>query len=323
MLLEDVRTAVARRGYSPSTADTYVYWIRRFVVFHEKRHPLELGAADVSAFLAHLADEEVSGATLNQAMSAILFLYREVLLREVPEIEALGRAKEKRPLPVVLSPAEVGALLDRLAGRARLQVSLLYGSGLRLDECLTLRVQDVDLERGKLHVRSGKGGKDRLTLLPEDARAPLAAQLAAVARLHEADLAAGAGWVALPDAFSRKSPQAGRSWPWQWIFPAARTYWHEATGQRRRHHVHETTLQREVKVAALEAGLPKRVTPHVLRHCFATHLLESGTDIRTIQKLLGHSKLETTMIYTHVRLDGPTSVRSPLDALRRRERDGD
>jgi integron integrase len=316
MLLDDVRAAIARRGYSARTAEAYVYWVRRFILFHGKRHPREMGAEEVRAFLTAMArDRSVAASTLNQAMSALLFLYREVLGFDVPAIEDIQRAKHRRSLPIVLSREEVSRVLARLSPRPWLQVSLMYGAGLRLEECLTLRVQDVDLEREQILVRRGKGDKDRVVMLPGAVRAPLTDQLDAVRDQHRRDLVAGAGWVALPDAYGTKAPNAGREWVWQWVFPAARTHIERASGQRRRHHVHETTLQREVKEAALRADIAKRVSPHVFRHCFATHLLEAGADIRTIQHLLGHASLETTMIYTHVRSGGPGGVRSPLDDL--------
>lgn len=315
VLLDDVRTCVARLGYSPRTGEAYVYWVRRYVLFHGKRHPRDLRSADVLSFLDALAvDEEVGASSRNQALSAIRFLYREVLGHELPGLGDIERAKGRRVLPTVLARSEVASVLRALTGRAWLQVSLLYGAGLRLEECLTLRVKDVDLQRGQIVVRAGKGGNDRVTPLPTSLRHALTTHLADVREQHEADVASGAGWVALPDAFARKSPHAGRELAWQWVFPGARVWPDPVTGHRHRHHVYETTLQRVVKEAAQRAGLAKRVTPHTFRHSFATHLLESGVNLREIQRLLGHADLSTTMLYTHVstRNDG---IRSPLDDL--------
>lgn len=316
MLLDDVRERVAVLGYSGRTADAYTYWIRRFILFHGKRHPREMGAPEVATFFGALATEdELSASSRNQALSAILFVYRDVLQLEVPEIEALDRAKGPRTLPTVLSRSEVDRVLARLAERPYLQVSLLYGAGLRLDECLKLRVKDLDFERGQILVRWGKGGKDRVTPLPVAVRDPLRAHLERTRVQHDADLAAGAGWAELPRSVASKHPHAGRVWMWQWVFPAGRTYRHPETGQVRRHHVHESVLQREVKEAGRAAEVPKPVTPHVFRHCFATHLLERGHTLRQIQELLGHADVSTTMIYTHVAQNGVSAVPSPLDEL--------
>lgn len=275
-----------------------------------------LGAPEIEAFLDHLATSRaVSASTQNQALAALLFLYIRVLDR--PPTLAWGFARGKRPehLPVVLTPTEVVAVLERLDGAPRLMASLLYGAGLRLMECASLRVKDLELERREIRVRDGKGQKDRVAPLPRRLLEPLQAHLVEVRRLHEVDLAKGGGWVALPNALDRKYPNAGREWPWHWVFPATRTYVDGATGQVRRHHLHETVLQRAVRDAALAAGLAKRVSCHVLRHSFATHLLEAGYDIRTIQELLGHKDVATTMIYTHVLNRGGLGVRSPLDEV--------
>lgn len=317
MLLDDVRANVLRLGFSSRTAEAYIYWIRRYILFHGKQHPRALTVAALEAYLLDLAAERgLSVQSTNQARSAVLFLYREVLRDPRAEaFEAVGRAKPPRTLPTVLSRAEVARVLSALQERPRLQASLMYGSGLRLEECLTLRVRDLDLDRAQVWVRQGKGAKDRVTPLPESLRGALRDQLEGVRQLHSDDVAVGAGWVTLPESVEHKLPSAGREWGWQWVFPASRIWREAQTGQRRRHHVHETTLQREVREAAKAAGIAKRVTPHVFRHCFATHLLEAGTDIRTIQKLLGHAKIETTMIYTHVRADAAGRVRSPLDDL--------
>jgi integron integrase len=283
---------------------------------NERRHPAELGKDEVARFLSHLAiGAKVSASTQNQALSALLFLYAEVLGSELGWMEDVVRAKGPARLPVVMSRLEVNAVLAGLSGSTRLMASLLYGSGLRLVECVTLRVKDVDFGAGQLTVRRGKGQRDRAALLPQSLVEPLTRHLAAVRRQHEVDVARGAGFVELPNALSTKYPNAPREWPWQWVFPATRTYVHPETGERRRHHLHETVLQRAVREAARAAGLSKPVSCHTFRHSFATHLLEAGYDIRTIQKLLGHRDVRTTMIYTHVLSRGPLGVKSPLDAL--------
>jgi integron integrase len=284
------------------------------VLFHGKRHPTEMGEAEITAFLTHLAVRaRVSASTQNQALSAILFLYRDVLRRDLEWLDSVVRAKRPARLPVVLSRQEVGALLGEMRGTPWLMASLLYGSGLRLLECCTLRVKDVDFHRGEITVRDGKGQKDRVTLLPERLQAPLATHVERVRRLHEDDLRAGLGSVELPAALERKYPRAPWDWGWQWIFPATRFYRDPATGRKRRHHLHESVLQRAVREATLRTRIAKPATCHSLRHSFATHLLESGYDIRTIQDLLGHRDVSTTMIYTHVLNRGGRGVRSPLD----------
>jgi integron integrase len=313
-LLDRVSAAIRVRHYSRRTEKAYRSWIRRFVVFHGKRHPAEMGAEEVTAFLSDLAvRRRVAASTQNQALSALVFLYREVLDRDLPWLDDLVRAKRPLRVPTVLSRDEVSALLGRLHGAPWLVASLLYGSGLRLLEALRLRVKDLDLKRGEIVVRSGKGDKDRRTLLPASLRRPLSAQLERVERQHESDLAAGAGSVALPAAIERKYPRAPWAWAWQWVFPATRFHRDRETRRRRRHHLHESVIQRAVKAAVREAGLAKPASCHTLRHSFATHLLESGYDIRTIQELLGHKDLSTTMIYTHVLNKGGRGVVSPLD----------
>jgi len=280
------------------------------------RHPREMGARQVTEFLSYLASGRgVSASTQNQALSGLLFLYKDVLGVDLPWLDDLVRAKPRRRLPVVLSREEVALLLARMTGREHLMTTLLYGSGLRLLECVRLRVMDVEIERNQIVVRRGKGDRDRVTLLPATAKTGLEAQLRAVKQKHEIDLAKGAGWVLLPEALQRKYPTAGRELAWQWIFPGTRVHIERETGRRWRHHLHESVLQRAVKIAAIGAGIPKRVSCHVLRHSFATHLLEDGYDIRTIQKLLGHRDIRTTMIYTHVLNQGPLGVRSPADRL--------
>jgi integron integrase len=286
-LLDQVREEIRKRHYSRRTEKTYVGWIRRFILFHGKRHPAEMGEAEVSRYLSHLAvSGKVSASTQNQALSALLFLYRQVLCREIEWVEGVVRAKRPLHLPVVLTREEVLAVLHHLQGIEWMMASLLYGAGLRLLECCRLRVKDVDLVKREIVVRDGKGGKDRVTLLPEKVAAPLRAHLEMVRKQHEADLASGAGSVELPWAIERKYPRAPWEWGWQWIFPATRFYLHPATARKRRHHLHESVLQKAVREAVLRAGVAKPATCHALRHSFATHLLEDGYDIRTIQELL-------------------------------------
>jgi integron integrase len=315
-LLDRVRQAIRTRHYSPRTEKAYVAWIRRFIVFNNKRHPDEMGTREVTAFITSLATTgRVAASTQNQAFSALLFLYRDVLGRTIDGLEDIARAKRPVRVPVVLSPAEVSAVLQHLQGVPWLMASLMYGSGLRLLECARLRIKDVDLERREITVRDGKGRKDRRTVVPARLVAPLRTQIARVCHQHDADLIAGAGSVEMPDALDRKFPRAAWKRDWQWVFPATRFYVHAPTGQRRRHHLHESVMQREVGFAVRAAGLTKSATCHTLRHSFATHMLEMGYDIRTIQELLGHNDVSTTMIYTHVLNCGGRGVRSPFDGL--------
>ncbi len=315
-LLDRVREAIRSRHYSRNTEDAYVAWIKRFILFHGKRHPAETGAEEVTRFLSSLAlDGRVAASTQNQALSALLFLYREVLQQDLPWLEGVVRAKRPIRLPVVLAREEVQAVLAQLRGTPRLMSTLLYGAGLRLLECARLRVKDVDFGLNQILVRDGKGQKDRVTLLPATAKADLAGHLEAVRQQHQRDLSKGAGWVALPGGLERKYPNGGREWAWQWVFPATSCYVDRETGKRRRHHLHESVVQRAVKEAVRCAGIAKPATPHTLRHSFATHLLEDGYDIRTVQELLGHKDVTTTMIYTHVLNRGPAAVRSPADRL--------
>jgi len=315
-LLDRVREAIRARHYSRRTEDTYVAWIRRYIFFHGKRHPAEMGAPEITRFLTSLAVEgRVAASTQNQALSALLFLYRDVLEVDLPWLDGVVRAKRPARLPVVLTREEVRAVLHRLKGAPRLMACLLYGAGLRVLECCRLRVQDVDFGSGQIVVRGGKGDKDRVTMLPAVIRAHLARHLEEVRAQHRDDLATGAGWVELPTALLRKYPNACREWAWQWVFPATRIYRDRSTGQLRRHHLHESVLQRALNDAVRRAGIPKRASPHTLRHSFATHLLEDGHDIRTVQELLGHSDVSTTMIYTHVLNRGPAAVRSPADRM--------
>lgn len=304
------------KHYALRTEKVYVDWVKRFVLFHGKRHPRELGAADVEAFLSDLAvRRHVSASTQNQAKSALLFLYKEVLGIELPWLDEIVQARVTRRLPTVLTSREVKALLDELDGTMWLVVALLYGTGMRLLEGLRLRAKDVDFERRAIVVREGKGSKDRVTMLPEHLVLPLRDQWVKARALHRDDLAEGYGDVEMPYALDVKYPKAGRQWQWQFVFPAASRSADPRSGVIRRHHLYPQTVQRAVTEAAARANIPKPVTPHVLRHSFATHLLQSGHDIRTVQELLGHASVETTMIYTHVLNLGGRGVRSPLDAL--------
>jgi integron integrase len=315
-LLERLRREIRLRHYSRRTEDAYTWWIRRFVQFNDYRHPEQLGVPAVRAFLSDLATNHgVSASTQNQARAAILFLYRDVLGSPLPFVEGIAPAKTSRRIPVVLTRDEVERVLGRLQGMPRLICLLMYGGGLRLREAVTLRLKDLDLERAEITVRSGKGGKDRRTTLPRNLIPELHTHLARVRKKHESDLAKGAGCVELPSALERKYPNAKRDVAWQWVFPATRTYLHRASGDQRRHHFHETAVQRAMRNAVVAAGITKRATCHTLRHSFATHLLEAGYDIRTIQELLGHRDVATTMIYTHVLNRGGLAVRSPLDML--------
>jgi integron integrase len=315
-LLAQVRQAIRVRHYSSRTEEAYVAWVRRFVRFCGMRHPAEVEAGEASRFLVALANSGVvAAATQNQAASALQFLFEQVLGRPLTRPAGLVRAKEPGRLPVVLTPGEVKAVLARVRGVSQLVALLLYGSGLRLLEALTLRVKDVDFGRGEIVVRRGKGEQDRVTMLPMSVRPPLGEHLRRVERQHQLDLREGAGAVSLPGAFARKVPAASRGWPWQWVFPATRRYVDPATGEVRRDHLHDTAVQRAVQQAVHDAGIPKRATCHTFRHSFATHLLESGYDIRTVQELLGHRDVRTTMIYTHVLNRGGLGVRSPADFL--------
>lgn len=314
-LLDRVRAAIRLRHYSRRTEEAYLGWIRRYIVFHGRRHPRDLGAPEVAAFVSHLAGRGVSASTQNQALSAVLFLYDAVFIRPLGHLPEIVRAQRPARLPVVLSRDEVARLLSRLHGPVWLMASLMYGAGLRLLECAELRVKDLHFDRSELMVRDGKGGKDRVTMLPAALRRPLTEHLARVRVQHEADMATGRGSVALPDALRRKYPRAPFEWGWQWVFPATRFYVDGATGERRRHHLHESVCQRAVKEGARAAGLTRAASCHTLRHSFATHLLEGGYDIRTIQELLGHRDVSTTMIYTHVLNQGGRGVRSPLDQI--------
>ena len=315
-LLDQVRAAIRVRHMSLRTEAAYVEWARRFILFHDRRHPKEMGAGEVEAFLSHLAvDRHVSSSTQNQAKAALLFLYKSVLGVDLPWLDAVVQARAARRLPVVLTLGEVRALLDQMDGQMGLVAQLLYGTGMRLMEGLRLRVKDLEFHRLEVIVREGKGNKDRVTMLPERLVAPLRAHLDKVKGLHEKDLEAGYGDVFLPDALAEKYKGAARQWGWQWVFPSQLLSVDPRSGMKRRHHLYPESVQRAVREAARRAEMVKPITPHVLRHSFATHLLASGHDIRTVQELLGHKDVETTMIYTHVLNRGGKGVPSPLDQL--------
>lgn len=315
-LLERVRVRLKTRHYSERTEEAYCDWVRRFVLFHERRHPSTMGEQEIAAFLTDLATvRNVSASTQNQALHALLFLYRHVLGRNVGLVADITPARRGRRLPTVLSFSEVRTILTRMRGVPRLCASLMYGSGLRVSECTELRVKDIDFERGEILVRCGKGDRDRRVPLPRMAVPALRVHLERTRRRFERDLRDGVSGAPLPNALARKLPSANRDWGWQYMFPAARVYVEKETGKRRRHHLHETAIQRAFTAAVRSSGVSKRATCHSLRHSFATHLLENGADIRTIQELLGHTSLQTTMIYTHVLNRGGLGVQSPADKL--------
>lgn len=316
-LLDRVRIAIRARHYSLRTEEAYVGWVRRFVIFNGKRHPETMGEKEINAFLTDLAvRRRVAASTQNQALSAVLFLYREVLEMPFPKLENVVRAKRPRRLPVVMTRAEVRSLIGRMRGTSKIVAMLLYGSGMRLLECLRLRVKDVEFGSNRILVRDAKGNRDRVVPLPLVVRAALPSWLSRAKRLHDQDLAAGFGSVLLPDALARKYPSADRQWGWQWVFPADHRSRDPRTQVERRHHLHETVVQRAVKQAASDVGISRSASCHTFRHSFATHLIEDGYDIRTIQELLGHKDVKTTMIYTHVlNRAGGRGVRSPADAL--------
>ena len=313
-LLDRMREALRARHYSRRTEETYCHWVKRFVYFHEMRHPKDMAEPEINAFLTHLAvKEQVSASTQNQALCALLFLYRHVLGKEIGELGEVIRARKPRRLPVVMTREEVKAIIAQLKGDKWLMASLMYGSGLRLMECLQLRVQDIDFEANQIIVRAGKGNKDRNTMLPEKMKQRLTEHLEKVKLLHKSDLAAGFGRIEMPDALARKYPNASVEWGWQFVFPQEQRWVDERTGQKGRHHIDESIIQKAVRSAVLQVGLTKHATCHTFRHSFATHLLEDGYDIRTVQELLGHNDVRTTMIYTHVLNRGGKGVKSPLD----------
>jgi integron integrase len=313
-LLTIVQDRAAQRRYSPRTVQAYRHWIVSFIRFHGRRHPRELGAPEVRDFLAHLAGvRHVAASTQNQPLAALQFLYRDVLERPLPQMNGIAPARRPHTLPNVLSRSDALRVLDALHGTPSIMAKLLYGSGLRLLECCALRIKDVDVERGEIVVRRGKGNRDRVTMLPQSMRPAIAAQIAAARALQNRRIARGGGFVSLPGAYDRKVVNSSRRWPWMWLFPASREYVHPENGKRHSHHVHPTVLQRAVADAARRASLSQRVGCHTFRHSFATHLLEAGYDIRTVQELLGHRDVSTTMLYTHVLNRGGLAVRSPLD----------
>jgi integron integrase len=315
-LLDQLRDAIRLRHYSIRTEETYVQWVRRFILFHGRRHPEEMGRSEITAFLTHLAvKDKISASTQNQALNAIAFLYRQVLKREMGELDEMVRAKRPERLPVFFSHAEAKAVLSHLDGVNKIMGSLLYGSGLRLMECLRLRIKDFDFTYKQIIVHDGKGQKDRATPLPTSLVESLKTQMQTVKAIHDQDLKEGYGAVFLPNALERKYTNANREWGWQYLFPASKRAVDPRTGVVRRHHLDESVLQRAVKMAVRSAGIAKPASCHTFRHSFATHLLASGYDIRTVQELLGHKDVSTTMIYTHVLKSGAQGVKSPLDDL--------
>ncbi len=321
-LLDRVRWRLRGKHYSIRTEEAYIDWIRRYILFHRKRHPNEMGEREITEFLTHLAAEKnVAASTQNQAFAALLFLYQQVLARKLDFIDNVQRVKRPAKLPVVFTPQEARAVLAHLKGDYRLMGELLYGAGLRLMECVRLRVKDIDFGYGHITVRDGKSLRDRITILPERLRQPLQRHLERIQQIHQRDLANGNGRVYLPFALDRKYGKANRSWPWQYVFPGEKLSNDPRSGEKRRHHVMENNLQKAVKTAIERAGIRKAGSCHTFRHSFATHLLENGQDIRTVQELLGHKDVSTTMIYTHVLNKPGLAVRSPLDyqpAMRRR-----
>ena len=309
-----MRDRIRVKHYSIRTETQYVQWVKRFILFHDKKHPKDMGAPEVEAFLTHLAVESnVAAATQNQALSALLFLYREVLAIDLPWLDNVTRAKRPQRMPVVLTRDETRAILDRMTGVYGLMVRLLYGTGMRLMECVRLRVKDVDFARREILIRDGKGAKHRVTMLPDSVVLPLQAHLQQRRVLFDDDLQVGKADVYIPDALSRKYPNSPTDWGWQYVFPSGSYSVDPRSGAERRHHLDEKLLQRAMKRAVQASGLVKPATPHTLRHSFATHLLEAGYDIRTVQELLGHKDVSTTMIYTHVLNKGGRGVTSPLD----------
>jgi len=313
-LLDQVRDALRVKHYSRRTEEAYVGWIRRYIFFHNKQHPNAMGTPEIQAFLTHLAvNQNVAASTQNQALSALVFLYRDVLHQELPGSINAVRAKPTQNLPTVLTKSEVHQILSQLSGQHRLLVELLYGSGLRSLECVRIRVKDLDFARHELTIRNGKGSKDRRTMLPESLSTPLHRHLQTVRHIHQQDVTEGYGSVYLPFALAQKYPNAAKEWRWQYVFPATRLSIDPRSGIRRRHHLNESVMTRAIKKATDTAGITKRVSCHTFRHSFATHLLEAGYDIRTVQELLGHEDVATTMIYTHVLNKGGLAVKSPLD----------
>lgn len=314
--MDRMHLALRTRHYSRRTEQSYSHWVRRYILFHQLRHPLEMGEREINTFLTSLAvDENVSASTQNQALSALLFLYRHVLDRKIDDLAGVVRARRPKHLPVVMTRDEVRAVIMNLRGDKKIIGTLLYGAGLRLMECLRLRIQDIDFDLNQINVRSGKGEKDRVTMLPHSVKNPLRDHLRKVKILHDRDLRDGWGQVALPGALDKKYPGSATAWKWQWVFPQERRWKNPSAGTEGRHHIDQSLVQRAVKDAVAWAGITKRATCHTFRHSFATHLLEDGYDIRTVQELMGHNDVKTTMIYTHVLNRGPAGIRSPLDTL--------
>ena len=315
-LLDQVRQVIRKKHYSIRTEQAYVQWIKRFILFNNKRHPKDMGEKEISTYISYLAvQEKVAASTQNQALNAIVFLYKQVLRIDLGEFGPMERAKRPKKLPVVMTKSEVDRILAFFSGKYELMAKLLYGCGLRIIECVRLRVKDIDFDSHQLIVYSGKGEKDRSTMLPKQLEPLLKEHLKRVRITHELDLKNGFGEVYLPYALERKYPNAPKEWKWQYVFPASRISVDLRSKKKRRHHINESNLQKTVSRASQSAGITKQVSPHTFRHSFATHLLESGYDIRTIQELLGHKNVETTMIYTHVMNKGPMGVKSPLDML--------
>jgi len=313
-LLDRVRNSLRQRNYSYRTEQAYVGWIKRFILFHNKRHPNEMGAKEIEEYLTYLAvDKRVAPATQGQALNSILYLYKHILKRDVGAIQAL-RPRGSKHLPTVLTPEEASKILTLLDGQTQLMAKLLYGSGLRVSEVLRLRVKDVEFGQSQILVRDSKGNKDRVTMLPQSLQEPLKEHISKMKILYEADQKNNVNGVELPYALEKKYPNAGKEWAWQWVFPSGNLSKDPRTGIIRRHHRYGSSLRKRIKAAAKKAGVQKPVTPHIFRHSFATHLLENNYDIRTVQELLGHKSVKTTMIYTHVLNKGPAAVLNPLDA---------
>ena len=315
-LLDQVRQRINYLHYSSKTGDAYIKWIREYILFHDKRHPKDMGAEEISIFLNYLANSRrVSASTQNQALTAIIFLYREILARDVGVLPDFQYAKRPKRLPTVLAQEEIKSILEYMHDPHGTMVRLMYGSGLRLNECLSLRILDIDFSRREITVRRGKGNKDRITMLPESVVPALKTAITRAADLHDQDQRDGIGHVHLPDALARKYPNAGRELKWQYVFASYKTSIDPVTGKRGRHHLHSKSIERAINRATRKAGIMKHVTAHVFRHSFATHLLENGYDIRTVQELMGHKNVNTTMVYTHVLNRGGRGVKSPVDGI--------
>ncbi|MCK5131487.1 MAG: integron integrase [Candidatus Sabulitectum sp.] len=315
-LLDQMHDSLRSRHYSPRTERSYCNWVKRFIYFHNIRHPRDMSEPEINAFLTHLAvKENVSASTQNQALAALLFLYRNVIGREVGDLDGIIRARKPKRLPVVMTREEVKSVLTHLVGDKWLIASLMYGTGVRLTECMSLRVQDIDFSRNEIHIRDGKGAKDRVSMLPESLRKSIQEHLKSVRAIHRKDLVDGWGRVLLPDALERKYTNAPEEWRWQWVFPQKSRWKNQKTDEEGRHHMDQSIMQKAFKRAVCRSGFTRHATCHTLRHSFATHLLDNGYDIRTVQELLGHKDVRTTMIYTHVLNRGGRGVKNPLDSL--------